>query len=324
MKVETVLVTGGSGFLGGALLRHLDTSGQYSLIAALRKECSDLPQSIRRFLFADLTADVDWRNALDQVDVVVHCAARVHVMDESAADPLTEFRRVNVDATLNLARQAARAGVKRFIYISSIKVNGESTSPGIAFTADDAPAPMDPYGISKFEAELGLKALAIATAMEVVIIRPVLVYGAGVKANFLSMIRWLQRAMPLPFGAVHNKRSLVSLDNLVDLIVTCMRHPSAANQTFLVSDGHDVSTTELLRSLSAALHKPSLLIPLPVCLMVAAAKLLGKEAVAQRIFGSLEVDISKNQRLLGWVPPVSFSRALDATVKPFLDARKNE
>ncbi|KII30993.1 MULTISPECIES: UDP-glucose 4-epimerase family protein [Pseudomonas] len=322
MKVETVLVTGGSGFLGGALLRHLDTSGQYSLIAALRKECSDLPQSIRRFLFADLTADVDWRDALDQVDVVVHSAARVHVMDESAADPLTEFRRVNVDATLNLARQAASAGVKRFIYISSIKVNGESTSPGIAFTADDTPAPLDPYGISKLEAELGLKALAIATGMEVVIIRPVLVYGAGVKANFLSMIRWLQRAVPLPFGAVHNKRSLVSLDNLVDLIVTCMRHPSAANQTFLVSDGHDLSTTELLRSLSAALHKPSLLIPLPVSLMSAAAKLLGKEAVAQRIFGSLEVDISKNQRLLGWVPPVSFPRALDATVKPFLDARK--
>ncbi|MDH1256825.1 MULTISPECIES: SDR family oxidoreductase [Pseudomonas] len=322
MKVETVLVTGGSGFLGGALLRHLESCGQYTLIAALRKECASLPQSIRRFLFADLNADVDWQDALEQVDVVVHSAARVHVMDEAAVDPLAEFRRVNVDATLNLARQAANAGVKRFIYISSIKVNGESTPPGVPFTADDVPAPVDPYGISKLEAETGLKALATSNGMEVVIIRPVLVYGAGVKANFLSMIRWLRRSVPLPFGAVHNKRSLVCLDNLIDFIEKCLAHPAAANQTFLVSDGHDVSTTELLRSLSAALNKRSMLLPLPVSLMSAAAKLLGRKAVAQRIFGSLEVDISKNQRLLGWVPPVSFPRALDATVKPFLDAQR--
>ncbi|VVO81992.1 N-acetyl-alpha-D-glucosaminyl-diphospho-ditrans, octacis-undecaprenol 4-epimerase [Pseudomonas fluorescens] len=322
MKVQAVLVTGGSGFLGGALLRYLAACEQYSLIAALRNECRELPQSIRRFAFADLAIDIDWQDALEQVDVVVHSAARVHVMHESAVDPLAEFRRVNVEATLNLARQAARAGVKRFIFISSIKVNGEYTRAGCVFSADDTPAPVDPYGISKLEAELGLKALATTTGMEVVIIRPVLVYGPGVKANFLSMIRWLERGVPLPFGAVHNKRSLVSLDNLIDFIVTCIEHPGAANQTFLVSDGRAVSTTELLRCIAVALNRSATLLPLPVGLMSAAAKLIGKDAVAQRIFGSLEVDISKNLQLLGWVPPVDFRCALDATVKPFLESRK--
>ncbi|MCU7248695.1 UDP-glucose 4-epimerase family protein [Pseudomonas koreensis] len=321
MSVETILVTGGSGFLGAALLAHLARSGNHSLVAALRRECPDLPQSIRRFGFEGLSAETDWRPALVGVDVVVHAAARVHVMDESAADPLAEFRRINVDATLSLARQAASSGVKRFIFISSIKVNGEGTQPGCAFTADDVPAPVDPYGISKLEAEIGLKHLAATTAMEVVIIRPVLVYGVGVKANFLSMIRWLQRGVPLPFGAVDNRRSLVNLDNLIDLIVTCLDHPGAANETFLVSDGEDVSTAELLRKIAGALNRPVMLLPVPVGLMKTAAALLGKGAVAQRVFGSLQVDIGKNQRLLGWVPPVSLKRGLNSTIKPFLETR---
>lgn len=322
MSVKTVFVTGGSGFLGGALLRSLAFTGHYSLIAALRRDCVNLPQSISRRIFPRIAADTDWRTALNQVDVVVHAAARVHVMDESAADPLAEFRRVNVDVTLRLAGEAASAGVKRFIYISSIKVNGEFTAPGCAFTADDTPQPADPYGISKLEAELGLKALAKNTGMEVVIIRPVLVYGIGVKANFLSMMRWLQRGIPLPFGAVNNQRSLVSLDNLIDLVETCFEHPAAANQTFLVSDGHDVSTTELLRSIAHALGRPSVLLPVPVSLMNMAAKWLGKDAVAQRIFGSLQVDIDKNKRVLGWTPPVSFQQGLNTTVKSFLETRK--
>jgi nucleoside-diphosphate-sugar epimerase len=322
MSAAKVLVTGGSGFVGGALLRYLAYSGQYSTIAALRSKRADLPQSVRTFDLAGLTPHVDWRAALVDVDVVVHAAARVHVMNEEAADPLAAFRLVNVEATLHLARQAAEAGVRRFIFISSIKVNGEGTELGSAFTADDLPAPGDPYGVSKFEAEVGLRTLAESVAMEIVIIRPVLVYGAGVKANFLSMIRWLQRGIPLPFGAVDNKRSLVSLENLIDLIVTCFDHPSAANETFLVSDGEDVSTTELLCKIGRALDKRVFLLPVPVRLMSWVARLLGKGAITQRLFGSLQVDITKNKRLLGWTPPVTLDRGLSAAVQPFLEPRK--
>jgi len=259
---------------------------------------------------------------LIDVEVVVHAAARVHVMNEEATDPMAAFRLVNVEATLNLARQAADAGVRRFIFISSIKVNGEGTEPGAAFTADDLPAPVDPYGVSKFEAEMGLRYLAESVPMEIVIIRPVLVYGPGVKANFLNMIRWLQRGLPLPLGAIDNKRSLVSLDNLIDLIVTCFDHPLAANQTFLVSDGEDVSTTQLLCKIGRALGQRVFLLPVPVGLMSCVARLLGKGAIAQRLFGSLQVDIEKNKRLLGWTPPVTLDRGLSAAVQPFLESRK--
>jgi nucleoside-diphosphate-sugar epimerase len=323
MSPRSILVTGGSGFLGGALLRHLASSDEYSLIASLRDGRTDLPQSIRKVTLGDLTPSNNWREALTDVDVVVHAAARVHVMNEALADPLAAFRFVNVDATLNLARQAIEAGVKRFIYISSIKVNGEFSEPGAALTADDIPAPVDPYGISKLEAELGLRSLAANTPMEIVIIRPVLVYGPGVRANFLNMIRWLDKGVPLPFGAVNNKRSLVSLDNLIDLIITCFSHPLAANQTFLASDGEDVSTTELLRKIAAVLNKRVVLLPLPVGLMTLAARLLGKAAIANRLFGSLQVDISKNKRLLGWTPPVTLDRGLSAAVQPFLESRKS-
>jgi nucleoside-diphosphate-sugar epimerase len=244
-------------------------------------------------------------------------------MKEVSVDPLAAFREVNVEATLNLGRAAAASGVKRFIYISSIKVNGEGTPPGTAYSADDVPAPIDPYGISKLEAEQGLKVLAADTGMEVVIIRPVLVYGPGVKANFLSMMRWLYRGVPLPFGAVHNQRSLVAIDNLVDLIVTCSDHPAAANQVFLVSDGEDVSITQLLRKLAGVLGKPALLLPIPVWLMSGAAALLGRRALSDRILGSLQVDISKNRQLLGWTPPVTLDKALSLTAKHFLDSRKS-
>ncbi|AZD30984.1 UDP-glucose 4-epimerase [Pseudomonas chlororaphis] len=255
--------------------------------------------------------------------MVIHVAARVHVMHDTLTDPLAAFREVNVEGTLNLARQAVEAGVKRFIFISSIKVNGEQTSSGAPYTADDMPAPVDPYGISKLEAEQGLLALAADTGMEVVIIRPVLVYGPGVKANFLSMMRWLYRGVPLPFGAVQNRRSLVALDNLVDLIVTCIDHPAAANQRFLASDGEDVSTTDLLRKLAFALGKPAHLIRVPVWLMSTVATFLGRRALSQRLFGSLQVDITKNQQLLGWTPPVSLDDALGLTAQYFLDARRS-
>jgi UDP-glucose 4-epimerase len=238
-------------------------------------------------------------------------------MNDAEADPLAAFRKVNVEGTLNLARQAAAAGVRRFIFISSIKVNGEGTAPGMVYTAEDVPAPADPYGVSKMEAEQGLRELAAESAMDVVIIRPVLVYGPGVKANFLNMMLWLDKGIPLPFGAIDNSRSLVALDNLVDLILTCIEHPEAANQTFLVSDGEDLSTTALLNKMANALNKPARLIPVPSWILQSGAALLGRKGLSQRLCGSLRVDITKTRNLLGWTPPLSVDEALAITAKHF-------
>lgn len=323
MRSMSFLVTGGSGFLGRALIDRLVQMPGCSVTAPLRTPSATLPMGVSSLLLGNLDGANDWKTALTGIDVVVHAAARVHVMNEVALDPLTAFREVNVEATLNLARQAAACGVKRFIFISSIKVNGEGTEPGTVYRADDVPGPIDPYGISKYDAEKGLMVLAATTGMEVVIIRPVLVYGPGVKANFLSMMRSLYRGVPLPFGAVDNRRSLVAVDNLVDLIVTCSDHPAAANQVFLASDGEDVSTTQLLRKLAAALGKPARLLPVPARLMSGVAALLGRQALADRILGSLQVDISKNQQLLGWKPPVTLDQALALTAQHFLDSQKS-
>lgn len=323
MSSKTFLVTGGSGFLGRALIERLVQLPDCSVVAPVRATSAVLPAGVRQLPLTSLNGTNDWSEVLTDVDVVVHAAARVHVMKEVATDPLGAFREVNTEATLNLARQAAASGTKRFIFISSIKVNGEGAEPGTVYSADDVPAPIDPYGLSKLEAEQGLKELAAVTGMEVVIIRPVLVYGPGVKANFLSMMRWLYRGVPLPFGAVHNQRSLVAIDNLVDFIVTCSDHPAAANQVFLVSDGEDVSTTQLLRKLAGALGKPAILLPIPAWLMSGAAALLGQRALSDRILGSLQVDISKNRQLLGWTPPVTLDKALSLTAQHFLDSRKS-
>ncbi len=316
-----VLLTGASGFVGQALLARLAAQPVLELIAVSRCSLSELPASIAQVRIADLTADTAWQPVLQGVEVVVHAAARVHVMHDTSSDPLSEFRKVNVDGTLNLARQAAAAGVRRFIFISSIKVNGEGTAVGEPYYADARSAPIDPYGISKMEAEEGLRTLAAETGMEVVIIRPVLVYGPGVRANFLSMMRWLHKGVPLPFGAIDNRRSLVALDNLVDLIVTCIDHPAAANQTFLVSDGEDLSTTELLRRMGVALGKPTRLLPVPSRLLEVGAAMLGKQALAQRLCGSLQVDISKTRELLNWTPSVTVDQALRKTAENFLQER---
>lgn len=257
-----VYLTGASGFVGAGLLSFL-SCGPFVCTVALRNSLPFLPNDVRIENITSLTVDVNLQAGLVGQDVVVHCAGRAHVMHEQAKDPLAEFRAVNLHGTLNLARQAAAAGVKRFIFISSIKVSGEETRPGLAYSADSSPAPVDAYGISKFEAEQGLQVLAAETGMEVVIIRPVLVYGPGVKANFHSMINWLYKGIPLPFGAIHNRRSFVSIDNLVHLIVTCIDHPAAANEIFLVSDGEDLSTTELLHRMAKALGKPARLLPVP-------------------------------------------------------------
>lgn len=305
----TIAITGATGFVGSALLPAL--SQRHPIRPITRAE------------FGDILPTTDYTAALIHADVVIHLAARVHIMHDTAADPLTEFRRTNTAGTLNLARQAATAGVRRFIYLSSIKVNGEHTQPEHAFAADNTPSPiaLDPYAQSKQEAEQALRQLALKTGMEVIIIRPPLVYGPGVKANFLSMMRWLHKGIPLPLGSIHNHRSLVALPNLIDLITTCIDHPAAANQTFLVSDGEDLSTTDLLRRLGNALGKPARLLPIPQRWLEAALTLLGKRAIAQRLCGSLQIDISHTRDTLGWTAPISVDAALRQTAEAYLQAR---
>jgi len=312
-----ILVTGATGFVGKAVCASL-VSFRPVRVAVRNSAVQGLPDGVE-VTQKLLLHDQDWSDALVGVNVVLHCAARVHVMNEAAADPLAEFRRVNVDGTLRLASQAAGAGVKRFVFISSIKVNGEQTRVGEPFTADEQANPGDPYGVSKMEAENGLRKLAQETGMEVVIIRPPLVYGPGVKANFLAMMRWLWRGLPLPLGAIaENRRSLVGLDNLVDFIGLCIDHPAAANQTFLVSDGEDLSTAALLQRMGIALGRPARLIPVPASFLRLGAILLGRPGVAQRLCGSLAVDITKTRELLGWSPPVSVDEGLRRTAVHWL------
>lgn len=316
-----VLLTGASGFVGSAVQARLLTDPQFAVRAVYRQLPPQSSPRLEVCQVSGLEPDTDWQVPLEGVDVVIHCAARVHVMNEREADPLAAFRRANVQGTLRLAEQAAQSGVRRFIYLSSIKVNGEGTPPGRPYTADDQPAPLDPYGVSKLEAERALQALAAKTGMDVVIIRPVLVYGPGVKANFRSMMGWLNKGVPLPLGAITNKRSLVALDNLVDLIVTCLHHPAAANQVFLVSDDEDLSTSDLLRRMARALGRPARLLPLPMWLLSGTAQLLGKKALSQRLCGSLQVDIGKTKALLEWTPAISVDGALAKTAKDFLEQR---
>ncbi|MGY2171684.1 NAD-dependent epimerase/dehydratase family protein [Pseudomonas gingeri] len=311
-----VVLTGASGFVGGAVLKQLLVRN-FKCTLLVRRPPVEVLHSTISIMVNESYKAVDGSNFLDGQDVVVHCAARVHVMLEKALDPLLEFRRENVDATLALARASSVAGVKRFVFISSVKVNGESTLPGRAFRESDDPAPMDFYGISKLEAERGLQQISRDTGMEIVIIRPVLVYGPGVKANFRSMMNLLSRKIPLPFGSLRNKRSLVALPNLVDLILTCMIHSNAKNEIFFASDGEDVSTTELLVRTGQALDSPARLIQMPVCVLRTLSILIGRRALAQRLFDSLQVDISKANALLQWSPPYKLDDVLKQTADDF-------
>lgn len=315
---NVVLVTGASGFVGRAVIARLAEDGQYRVRSAFRKLPFETDVWAETYQTGDLGQDADWSEALVGADVVIHCAARVHVMHDTEADPLAAYRRSNVEGTLHLARSAVRAGCRRLVFISSVKVNGESTEAGHPFSEESPPAPRDPYGISKLEAEQGLFALARETGLEVVVVRPPLVYGPGVKANFRSMMGWLQRGVPLPFGAIDNRRSLVGLDNLADLVVCCTTHPAAANQVFLAGDGEDLSTTELLRRVARALGRPARLLPVPAAWMSGAARLMGRQALATRLCGSLQVDTSKARTVLGWQPPDTVDEGLRKTAVDFL------
>jgi nucleoside-diphosphate-sugar epimerase len=307
-----VLVTGATGFVGRALVEALVRQGT-SVVAATRRDVAGL--GTRTVNVGDIDGNTDWAGALSGCDAVAHLAARVHVMRDKSGDPLTEYRRVNVEGSIALARQAAAAGVRRFVYVSSIKVNGEASPPGRPFTESDSPAPADPYGISKAEGEAALFAVAREAGMDMVVVRPPLVYGPGVKANFLSMTRWLSRGLPLPLGGVtSNRRSLVGLDNLVDFLHRCLEHPAAAQQVFLVSDGEDLSTTQLLRRTAAALGRSARLVPIPESVLSIGATLLGRRDIFQRLGGNLQVDISKARKLLDWSPPFSVDEELRRTV----------
>lgn len=308
-----ILVTGASGFVGAALLRRLVSEGR-GVRAAYRNEAVTPSVGEQAISVGNLGSGQDWRVALQSISVVIHTAARVHVMRDRASDPLAEFRVANTAGTLNLAHQAAAAGVRRFVFISSVKVHGDATALGHPFTEDDVPAPRDPYGQSKLEAERGLWTLAAQTDMEVCIIRPPLVYGPGVRANFAALLLAVAHGLPLPLASVDNRRSMVALDNLLDLIAICADHPAAANQAFLVSDGRDLSTPALIRGLAQAMGKSPRLFACPSALLQVVARVLGKADAVDRLCGNLQVDITKAQTLLGWQPPVSVEEGLRRAV----------
>jgi nucleoside-diphosphate-sugar epimerase len=311
-----ILITGATGFVGRFLCFRLLAEGWNLRGTMLASESpASLVTGVEPVVINPLGSDIFWGAALAGVDTVIHLAARVHIMDDSVADPLAEFRRVNVEGTVHLAREAAKAGVKRFVFISSIKVNGEeSPTP---YTTESSPMPSDPYGISKWEAEQTLRKIEAEAGLEVVILRPTLVYGPGVKANFLNLMKIISNGIPLPFASITNKRSLIYVGNLVDALATCTVHPAAAGNTYLVSDGEDVSTPDLIRRMAAALGVPTRLFPVPIPLMRLAGAVTGKSAAVKRLLGSLTVDSSEIKRRLDWQPPFTMEEGLRETTEWF-------
>jgi len=309
-----ILLTGATGFIGGAILeRKLDA-------VVLGRSC---PMGFDgKFIKHEFSVCSDYSGCFDQVSCVIHCAARVHVMSERSYNPLQLFRDINVAGTLNFARQAASSGVKRFVFLSSIKVNGESTAEGIKYSPNDQPDPSDPYGISKYEAEQGLKKIAEETNMEIVIIRPVLVYGVGVKGNFASILNLIRMGVPIPLAAVNNRRSLIALDNLVDFIIHCadfISTPQAANEVFLISDGEDISTLELIRRVGNAFQKRPVIFSIPLFLLRFGAIFFGKQKTIERLLGSLQVDSSKARNLLSWKPVITMDEQLKKMADAFIE-----
>lgn len=320
-----ILVTGASGFVGVPLSRHLLTIG-HQVVGAVRSHYSLPPVSskIQMKVIGDIDERSDWRDCLSGVECVIHLANRAHVMCEQSKNPLALYRKVNTEGTLNLARQAAEMGVRRFIFISSIKVNGESSSSGQVLTPRDQYIPLDPYGLSKYEAELGLKLVAQKTGLEVVVIRPPLIYGPGVKANFLRMMSWVEKGVPLPLGSINNQRSMLGLDNLINFIEVCLTHADAVGQIFLVSDDQDVSTTGLLKEIASAMNRSSRLLSIPQYIVEKLIILFGQRHISERLCGSLRLDISLAKERLSWKPPYTFKDQLRKTVLDYLSRYKEE
>jgi UDP-N-acetyl-alpha-D-quinovosamine dehydrogenase len=312
----SILVSGASGFVGSAVVNGARACGMQA--RPLRRRFDGTGFDIAETTAHDMPGAVATMTGWEGIDAIVHCAGRAHVMKETAENPLEVFRASNVAATIALARQAVDAGIARFVFLSSIKVNGELTTPGAPFRPDDPPSPTDPYGVSKHEAELALRRLSIETGLQVVVIRPVLVYGPGVRGNFLSLMHGLQRRIPLPFRRIHNRRSLVGISNLVDLILTAVRHPNASGETFLVSDDDDLSTPMLLERTAIALGTEALLVPVPVSVLRFAAAVIGRRKAIERLCGTLQVDIQRTRAVLGWSPPVSVDAELGRTARHFL------
>lgn len=316
--MSNILLTGATGFVGKRLLTMLKEHGHYCR-AAVRRPSSTVDVHTESVVIGDIDANTDWSKAVEGIDVVVHLAARVHIMHDQADNPLVEFRKINLEGTRSLAEAAVKAGVKRFVYASSIKVNGEATTDK-PFTPDDTPSPSDPYAIAKWEAEKALMEISKATGLEVVIVRPTLVYGPGVKANFNNLIRLVRKRIPLPLKGIKNRRTLVSLDNLASLLMTCCEHPKAAGHVFLAGDDETVSTAELITCIARAYGQRSPVFYLPTGLMAWVARVFGKQAVWQRLSGSLEVDNSNAQTVMGW-RPIS---TMDEELKRIVSYEKNK
>jgi nucleoside-diphosphate-sugar epimerase len=312
--MASILVTGSNGFVGSAFCTEAARRG-YKIRAAQRAIPNSQNCGYERIEISHIDSDTDWSDALKGCDSVVHLASRVHVMRDHVANPLEEFRKINVAGTERLARSAAACGVKRLVFVSSIKVNGESTLADRKFLETDEPSPHDPYAISKCETESILHRVSEETGLEIVIVRPPLVYGAGVKGNLVQMLNVLAKDLPLPLASVRNLRSLVYVENLVDALILCTTHPAAAGQTYLVSDGDDVSTPDLLRHLGVPMGHPARLIPCPMFILNLAGHISGKSAQIERLVGSLQVDSTKIRRELNWTPPYNLQQGLHATAQ---------
>jgi nucleoside-diphosphate-sugar epimerase len=312
--MTNLLITGANGYIGSAVALKLALEKNYFVRASVRKKTIKLPSQIHIVEDMEVSSDTDWSNALRDIDIVVHCAARVHITKDKSQNPFLDFKKTNSDGTLNLARQAASLGVKRFIFLSTIGVNGAETN-SYPFKADDEPKPYSPYSESKLEAEIGLKKISEKANMAIVIIRPPLVYGPNAPGNFSTLLRFMKWSLPLPLGAIKNKRSFVFLGNLVDLIIRCIEHPKAKNQIFLVSDDQDMSTTQFLQNINKALNAFTLLLPIPMRILSLLAKYSRNERMAQQLLGSLEIDIKKTKVLLEWKPPFNVIEAIEKSVR---------